>query len=133
MTTADAIVDLTLFLVFPGIIGMTLLLTAMLPTRKVLLVSLTASLFWLGIGFWWLIADPFTAMGMSGDYLDIFYYTPFLFFCAILLEYVTRCNQVEIQRTLGGRSWSEFGTPPKNYESGYTRYKTLLQGKTRRS
>lgn len=124
--------NLTLFLVFPGIIGMTLLLAAVVPTRKNLLLSLAAALFWLAIGFWWVLGNPFPGMGLTGDYVDILYYIPFLFFFVVLLEYMTRANRVEIQRTLGGRQWTEFGTPPSSYESGYDRYRDQLRGRTRR-
>ena len=65
MTTATAINYLTLFLIFPGLIGLTLIGLAVVPRRKNLLVSTAAALVWLFIGFWWIIGDIFTTLGVS--------------------------------------------------------------------
>ena len=124
--------SLTLFLVFPGIIGMVLLLVSVMPRRKNLLLSLAAALFWLAIGLWWILGDVFTEMGLTGGYVDILLYIPFMFFVIILMEYVTRMNQVEISRVIGGRRFSEFGTPPKEYKSAYDEYKDKLYRRTRK-
>lgn len=124
--------NLTLFLVFPALMGMPLLLAAVLVKRKNLLLSLGAALFWLFIGLWWVIEDVFSGFNLTGEYVDLIQYVPFIFFFLILIEYMIRANQTEIQRTLGGRQWSEFGTPPKEYKSGYEAYKERLFAKTRK-
>jgi len=130
MTVAEAITNLVLFMVFPGVIGMTLLLLSVLLRQKSLLVTLTGALVWLGVGFWWILADVFTAMGLTGDYLDLFYYVPFLFFVTILAEYMTRANKVEIQQKVGGYTFSEFGERPRG-PSDYEKYKAQLQSRVR--
>lgn len=134
MTTADAVNTLTLFLVLVGIVGMVLLGMAMLPKKKNLLLSLAAAIFWLAIGFWWVIDQPFANMGMTGTgtYIQILDYVPFLFFVVILAEYMTRANQVEVTRSMGGKSWSEFGPPPSAGQTNYMKYRDQLQKSVRR-
>lgn len=104
--------NLTSFLVFPGIIGMSLFFIAIIPRKKNLLLSLGAAIFWFAMFFWWMKGEALQGLGFEGDVIIYLSYIPLIFFFVILLEYTISCNKAEIKRVVGGKEWTDWGTPP---------------------
>ena len=127
MNTGDAI----FFAVVLGL-GVALIVMALRWKPMNWMISFLGITYWLGITFWWNINSPFaafTSFTFPDIFIDVLKYLPFLFMIGIIADAVNRWGQVEISREVGGRRFTETGTPPKSSKSGYDDYKEQLLGR----
>lgn len=75
---------------------------------KDMLLSYSAALTWMAIGFWWLIGD-ITNFGLEDPWVRILVFIPFILAFTVLL----RLMNTEILMESKGRKWTEYGATPK--------------------
>ena len=73
-----------------------------------MLLSYSAALTWMAIGFWWIIGD-LTNFGLSEPWSRILVFVPFVLSFSVLL----RLMNVEIRTEAKGKSWTEMGPTPR--------------------
>ena len=109
-----------LFLTLVGL-GLVLFLAAF--RWKDLLLSWTAGLTWLAIGFWWALGD-IENFGLTENWQTILVFIPFLLFFVVML----RLMNTEIVQEADGKRWSTYGQAPKGKAaSNYEEYKAELR------
>ena len=75
---------------------------------KDMLLSYSAALTWMAIGFWWIIGD-ITNFGLTDPWVQILVFIPFILAFTVLF----RLMNTEIKMESQGKSWTEMGAPPK--------------------
>jgi len=111
------------------ILGLGLFLAAF--RWKDMLLSYSAALTWMAIGFWWILGD-ITVLQLEDPWVKILVFIPFILAFTVLL----RLMNVEIQMEAKGRKWTEWGESPgrksSNYLDRYWEYKKELRRRLRR-
>jgi len=97
----------TMTLLIIVIIGLTLFLASF--RWKDLLLSYAAALTWLAIGFWWVIEGGPPGFETTQTWGPIITYVPFILSFVVFF----RLMNTEIRHEASGKSWIEYGAPPK--------------------
>jgi len=106
-TTAEAnFMSMSFLFTIIVVLGLVLFVAAF--RWKDLLLSYSAALTWMAIGFWWIIGD-ITNFGLEEPWVRILVFIPFILAFTVLL----RLMNTEIQMESKGRRWTEWGAPPK--------------------
>jgi hypothetical protein len=126
-TTAEAnFMSMSFLFITIIILGLTLFIVAF--RWKDILLSYSAALTWMAIGFWWILGD-ITNFGLSEPWVKILVFIPFILSFTVLF----RLWNTEITMESKGRKWTEWGATPK--EEGPNRreeYRKLLRERRRR-
>lgn len=108
------------------VLGLVLFLAAF--RWKDLLLSWSAGLTWLAIGFWWALGG-IENFDLSENWMQILVVVPFLLFFVVML----RLMNTEITYEKEGKRWTGYGAPPREKgPSGYEAYRNQLYVRTRR-
>lgn len=93
---------------------------------KDLLLSWSAFLVWLAMGFWWILGglDNFS---IEDSWIRILIFVPFLMAFVVMLQLMNFEKKVEE----GSTSWTEYGERPRKFTSNYELYKKELRRRTR--
>jgi len=75
---------------------------------KDMLLSYSAALTWMAIGFWWILGD-ITNFGLSDPWVRILVFIPFILAFTVLL----RLMNTEIIQESQGQKWTEWGSTPQ--------------------
>jgi hypothetical protein len=107
------------------ILGLVLFIAAF--RWKDMLLSYSAALTWMAIGFWWILGD-ITNFGLSDPWVKILVFIPFILAFTVLL----RLMNTEIVSESKGRRWSEWGaTPREEVPSRRDSYRKTLRERIR--
>jgi len=111
-----------------AILAMACFFTWFCHKRREILLALVASILWLGLSMWYFFGgDPLLPLGELAN--DIIAWA---FFILMFIPLLFQIN-VEIKSEAKGRSWFEYGTPPREKSpSGYELYRKELSRRTRR-
>lgn len=94
---------------------------------KDMLLSYSAALTWMAIGFWWLIGD-IANFGLEDPWVQILVFIPFILAFTVLL----RLMNTEIVNESKGRRWTEWGaTPKEDVPSRRDSYRKVLRERRR--
>lgn len=114
---------------FIGLILLAGMLTFFSWKRRHILISLSAALTWLSLGFWLLLGEV-TNLNLADPWPKIlaWVFIMMVFFCFLTLM------DVEIQKEAKGKGrWTEFGTKPREEKpSSYETYRMELRKRLRR-
>jgi hypothetical protein len=92
--------------------------------RPEMLVRLTASLLWMGLGFW-LLLGGIENIDIADSWNQILIW---IFFVMTVVPWIFQIN-TEIRRERRGRTWSEWGAPPEERLSPYEEHRRLLRSR----
>jgi len=92
---------------------------------KDMLLSYSAALTWMAIGFWWILGD-ISNFGLGDPWVQILVFIPFILAFTVLL----RLMNTEISMEAKGKKWSEWGATPKEESpSRRTEYRNELRNR----
>lgn len=110
-----------------ALVGLACYLTWLASRRRNILLSMVAGLTWFGLAMW-LFFSATPVFDIAEDYAKILMW---VFFILTFVPFLFYMDQ-EIRHEKRGKSWTTFGEPPAENESGYEKYRRELRGRMRR-
>lgn len=110
-----------------ALIGLACYLTWLASRRRDILLSMVAGLSWFGLGMW-LFFSAVPIFDIAEDYAKIL---AWVFIVLTFIPFIFYMNQ-EIRHEKRGKSWTTYGQPPSDNESGYDKYRRELRGRVRK-